>query len=84
MHAITNVLIGLVALAYAVWLVYAGGWKYVLVAGIFYLVGTALYVWARKQARAEIFTAAERLVVGVVSVLAVAGVVGLIQGFVTI
>ena len=76
--------VGLVALAYAVWLVYAGGWEYVLVAGLFYLIGTALYVWARNQARAEIFTAAERVVVAVVVGLSVAGVIGLVQGFVTI
>lgn len=79
-----DLLIGLVALAYAVWLVYAGGWEYVLVAGIFYLVGTALYVWARNQVKAEIFTAVERVVVAVVAALAVAGVIGLVQGFVSI
>ncbi|HEY0952401.1 arginine-ornithine antiporter [Nocardioides sp.] len=79
-----DLVVGLVALAYAVWLVYAGGWEYVLVAGIFYLVGTALYVWARNQVKAEIFTAAERVVVAVVAALAVAGVIGLVQGFVSI
>ena len=79
-----DLLVGLVALAYAVWLVYAGGWEYVLVAGLFYLVGTALYVWARTQARGEIFTIAERAVVAVVVGLSIASVIGLAQGFVSI
>lgn len=76
--------VGLVALAYAVWLVYAGGWQYILVAGLFYLIGTAFYVWARSQAHERVFTAAERIVVGVVTAVAVAGVIGLIQGFVSV
>ena len=34
-----DLIIGVVALGYAVWLVYAGGWQYLLVAAMFYLVG---------------------------------------------
>jgi arginine:ornithine antiporter / lysine permease len=79
-----DLLIGLVALAYAVWLVYAGGWEYVLVAGLFYLVGTAFYVWARKESRQVVFTAIEKVLVGVVLALSVAAVIGFIQGFVSV
>jgi arginine:ornithine antiporter/lysine permease len=79
-----DLLIGLVALGYAVWLVYAGGWEYVLVAGLFYLAGTAFYVWARKESRQVVFTAFEKVLVGVVVALSVAAVIGFVQGFVTI
>lgn len=79
-----DLLVGLVALGYAVWLVYAGGWEYVLVAGLFYLAGTAFYVWARKESRQVIFTSIEKVLVGVVVALSVAAVIGFIQGFVTI
>jgi arginine:ornithine antiporter / lysine permease len=79
-----DLLIGLVALAYAVWLVYAGGWEYVLVAGLFYLVGTAFFVWARKESRQVVFTAVEKVLVGVVVALSVAAVIGFIQGFVSV
>lgn len=72
--------IGLVALVYAVWLVYAGGWQYVLVAGVFYLVGTAAYVWARREARLPVFTRPELLVLVVVVALAVAGCIGMANG----
>ncbi len=70
-----DLVIGLVALAYAVWLVYAGGWQYLLVAALFYLAGTAVYVWARRESHAPVFAGAERIaagVVGLVSVIAVA------------
>lgn len=83
-HRPWELAVGTVALAYAVWLVYAGGWEYVLVAGLFYLIGTAFYVWARKQSRQQVFTLAERFVVAVVAALAVAGVIGLFQGFVSV
>jgi arginine:ornithine antiporter/lysine permease len=79
-----DLLVGLVALGYAVWLVYAGGWEYVLVAGLFYLVGTAFYVWARRESRQVVFTAVEKVLVGVVVALSVAAVIGFVQGFVTI
>jgi arginine:ornithine antiporter / lysine permease len=79
-----DLLVGLVALAYAVWLVYAGGWEYVLVAGLFYLVGTVFFVWARKESRQVVFTAIEKVLVGVVVALSVAAVIGFVQGFVSI
>lgn len=68
----------------AVWLVYAGGWQYVLVAGLFYLVGTALFVWARRENHQRVFTGAEKLLVGVVAALSVLAVVGFFQGFVSV
>ena len=54
-----DLIIGVVALGYAVWLVYAGGWQYLLVAALFYLVGTALYLWARRESRLPAFTKPE-------------------------
>jgi arginine:ornithine antiporter/lysine permease len=79
-----DVAVGAVALGYAVWLVYAGGWQYVLVAGLFYLVGTALFVRARREDHRPPFTAVEKILVAVVAALAVAAVVGFVQGFVTV
>lgn len=75
-----DMLVGLVALAYAVWLVYAGGTDYIFVAGLFYLAGTGMFVWARKQAGRPLFTKAELVVVAVVAALAVYAVYGLVQG----
>ena len=79
-----DLVVGLIAVAYAVWLVYAGGWQYVLVAGLFYLLGTGLFVWARRESGQQVFTKTETGIVLVVTGLAVAAVVGLAQGFVTV
>jgi arginine:ornithine antiporter / lysine permease len=76
--------IGTVALAYAVWLVYAGGWQYVLVAGLFYLLGTALFLWARHENGRALLTRVEVVLVTVVAALSVAAVIGLMQGWVSV
>ncbi|MDS1272330.1 arginine-ornithine antiporter [Lipingzhangella sp. LS1_29] len=68
-----DLIVGAIAVAYAVWLVYAGGWEYLLTASVFYLAGTPLYLWARRKNRLPFFTAPERvIVVGVALVAAVA------------
>jgi arginine:ornithine antiporter/lysine permease len=79
-----DLLVGVVALGYAVWLVYAGGWAYVLVAGLFYLVGTALFVWARVENHKPVFTNIEKLLVAVVAATSVVAVIGMVQGFVSV
>ena len=77
--------IGALSSAYAVWLVYAGGWQYVLIAGLFYLVGTALFLWARRESGRPAFSGtAEKSLVAVVALVSVVAVVGLAQGFVSV
>jgi arginine:ornithine antiporter/lysine permease len=72
--------IGLVALVYAGWLVYAGGWQYLLVAALFYLVGTACFVWARRENGLPVFTRPEWVVVAVVALTSVVAVAMLATG----
>ncbi|MGB3351943.1 MAG: arginine-ornithine antiporter [Mycobacterium sp.] len=61
-----DLVVGIIALGYAVWLVYAGGWQYLLVAAMFYLAGTAMFLWARRESRLPVFTKPEVVVVAVV------------------
>ena len=75
-----DLLVGVVALGYAVWLLYAGGWQYLLMAAVFYLVGTALYVWARRENRLPAFTKGELVVFGVVAATSVAAIALLATG----
>lgn len=67
-----DLVIGVVALGYAVWLLYAGGWQYLLVAAMFYIGGTALYLWARKESHLPAFTRPEWVVVAVVALTSIA------------
>jgi arginine:ornithine antiporter/lysine permease len=75
-----DILVGAVALVYAVWLLYAGGWQYLLIAAVFYVVGTALYIWARKESRMPIFSKAELAVFGALIATSVAAVALLATG----
>jgi arginine:ornithine antiporter/lysine permease len=75
-----DLIIGLVGLGYAVWLVYAGGWEYLLIAALFYLAGTVLYIWARRESRLPAFTKPELAVVAVVALISVAAVVLMATG----
>ena len=75
-----DLMVGLVALGYAVWLVYAGGWQYLLIAALFYLVGTALYVWARRENGLPTFTRTEWIVFGAVAATSALAVVLMATG----
>ncbi len=79
-----DLFVGFIALVYAVWLVYAGGWQYVLVAALFYLVGTAIYVWARKEAKLPVFTKPEIAAVAVVALTSVIALVGMNAGWLSV
>ena len=79
-----DLLVGGAALGYAVWLVYAGGWEYVLVAGLFCLVGTALFVWARMENQKPVVTTVEKVLVAVVAATSVVAVIVMGQGFVSV
>ena len=72
--------IGLIALIYAIWLVYAGGVEYLLTGALFYFIGTALFVWARKERKLPLFTTAEWAVFAVVALAAVWAIVGIANG----
>ena len=71
---VRDLVVGFIGLVYAVWLVYAGGWEYLLIAALFYLVGTALYVWARRENRLPVFTKPEWAIVSVVALTSVVAI----------
>ncbi len=56
---------GIIGSIYALWLIYAAGLKYLLMAVIFMAIGIPVYIWARKQnnPQANVFTKKECLLV---------------------
>ena len=79
-----DLVVGAVALVYAGWLVYAGGTDYLFIAALFYLTGTALFVWARHQAHRVLLTGREKTMVLALSAVSVVAVVGLVDGWITV
>lgn len=64
--------ISLLALLYALWLVYAGGVKYLLLSSLLYAPGALLYAWARRSRGAAVFSRAEWI--GFAALLAAAAI----------
>ncbi|MBX7434880.1 arginine-ornithine antiporter [Mycobacterium sp. Y57] len=75
-----DLIIGGIALIYAIWLVYAGELKYLLTAALFYLIGTVLFVWARREKGQPLFTAVEWIIFAAVAVAGVIGFYEIVSG----
>ena len=73
-----------VALAYSVWLLYAGGIQYVLLSALLYAPGAALFAKARREQAKPVFEPFERVIFGVVLVGAVIAGYGLYAGFLSL
>jgi arginine:ornithine antiporter/lysine permease len=69
---VRNIIAGGVATLYGIWLVYAAGPTYLLMAAMLYAPGIIIYVWARRETGEKLFTPIEIvLAVGLV----IAGVI---------
>jgi arginine:ornithine antiporter/lysine permease len=73
-----------IATLYTVFMILAGGMKFVLLSAVFFAPGTLLYFWARREQDKQLFTPVEWAVFLVVVVGAVIGIHGLVTGYITI
>ncbi|MBZ9935519.1 basic amino acid/polyamine antiporter [Mesorhizobium sp. BR1-1-16] len=72
-----------IAVAYTIVMFLAAGLKYVLLVAVLYVPGTVLYVWARREQNARLFSSPELIAFAVTALAAVAGAVGLVTGVIT-
>ncbi len=79
-----DLLIGGIALVYAIWLLYAGGVKYLLLSALLYAPGAILFAKAKREIGQPIFTNIEKLVFAAVVVGALVAAYGLYDGFLTL
>ena len=78
-----DLFIGAVALIYAVWLLYAGGTKYLLLSALLYAPGAILFAKAKHELGKPIFTNVEKLIFAAVVIGALVAAYGLYDGFLT-
>lgn len=69
-----------IACVYGVWLLYAAGLKYLLLAALLYAPGALLFAWARREQGKPVFTGFEWALFAVLLALAVAAGWGLSAG----
>lgn len=79
-----DLLIGAIALIYALWLLYAGGTKYLLLSALLYAPGAILFAKAKRELGKPVFTNVEKLIFTVVVIGALVAAYGLYDGFLTL
>jgi len=79
-----DLIIGGIALIYAVWLLYAGGVKYLLLSALLYAPGAVLFAKAKLELKQAVFTRVEKLLFAAVVVGALVAAYGLYDGFLTL
>ncbi|MGE7993589.1 arginine-ornithine antiporter [Pseudomonas sp. NPDC089554] len=79
-----DLVIGGIALLYAIWLLYAGGVKYLLLSALLYAPGAILFAKAKREVGQPIFTGIEKLIFAVVVLGALVAAYGLYDGFLTL
>jgi arginine:ornithine antiporter/lysine permease len=73
-----------IAVIYTAFLIYAAGFKFLVLSAILYGPGTVLYFWTRREQNKKMFTPIEWLIFLVTAVLCVVGIHGLVTGYITI
>lgn len=76
--------IAVVATLYTLFMLVAGGMKYILLSAVIYAPGTILYVWARRERNKTLFTPVEWIIFLAVAAGCVVGIHGLATGYITI
>ncbi len=72
------------ATAYTIFMLIAGGPKYVLLSAIFFAPGTILFILARREQGKQVFTPVEWILFLAIVAAAIFGVYGLATGIITI
>jgi arginine:ornithine antiporter/lysine permease len=72
------------AVIYTAFLIYAAGFKFLVLSAILYGPGTVLYFWTRREQNKKMFTPIEWLIFLVAAVLCIVGIHGLATGYITI
>jgi arginine:ornithine antiporter/lysine permease len=80
-----DLIIAAIATLYTIFLLYAGGMKFIVLSAVLYAPGTALYFWARREQGKPVFTNVWDWVIFIVAVIgAVVGIYWLATGYITI
>ena len=79
-----DLIIGGIALLYAIWLLSAGGVKYLLLSALLYAPGAILFAKAKREVGQPIFTNVEKLIFAAVVIGALVAAYGLYDGFLTL
>ena len=73
-----------VAVFYTIFMIFAGGLKFLLLSAVLYAPGTLLYIWSRREQNQTVFQPVDWAVFGVAVLGAVVGIYALATGTIAI
>lgn len=79
-----DLIIAGIAVVYTLFMIYAGGLKFIVLSAILYAPGTLLYIWSRREQKEKVFRTSDWVIFGLVVIGAIFGVYGLASGYITI
>ncbi|MDR0181889.1 basic amino acid/polyamine antiporter [Lysobacter arvi] len=80
-----DLFIAIVAVVYTIFLLFAGGLKFIVLSAVLYAPGTALYVWARREQGMPVFDrATDWVIFALAAVGAVLGIWWIATGYIAI
>jgi arginine:ornithine antiporter/lysine permease len=79
-----DLIMATIAVIYTIFMIYAGGLKFILLSAVLYAPGTILYVWARREQNKSVFIASDWIIFIVTVIGAVVGIYGLATGLITL
>jgi arginine:ornithine antiporter/lysine permease len=79
-----DLIMAAIAVIYTVFMILAGGLKFILLSAVLYAPGTILYIWARREQNKTVFVSSDWIIFIVAVIGAVVGIYGLATGMVTI
>lgn len=76
---------GFMGVVYSLWLIYAAGLNYLLMAVIFMALGIPVYIWAKKQnGKGCAFTVGEGIIAVIIVSIALFAIYALVRGIITV
>jgi len=80
-----DLIIASIAAVYTIFMIIAGGVKFVLLSALLYAPGTILYFWARREQGKQVFnTSVDWLIFAAAVIGCIAAIIGLSTGYLTI
>jgi arginine:ornithine antiporter/lysine permease len=79
-----DLIIAGIAGIYTIFMILAGGLKFILLSAVLYAPGTALYIWARREQGKTVFIASDWIIFIVTVIGAVIGIYGLATGMIAL
>ena len=79
-----DLIMACVAIIYTVFMILAGGLKFILLSAVLYAPGTALYIWARREQSKTVFITSDWIIFILTVIGAVIGIYGLATGMIAL